>query len=96
MKALSTKEIEALLKEHPLWTLVDGKIVRDLTFPNFADAMVFVNRVAVIAEAADHHPDFDIRYNKVRLGLISHDAGGITKRDAKMAAALDREFPAKS
>ena len=44
--------------------------------------MKFVNRVAVIAEAAGHHPDIDIRYNQVLLGLVSHDAGGITGRDA--------------
>ena len=96
MKTLLTEEIDNLLQEHHAWKLVDSKIVREWTFPSFADAMVFVNRVAAIAEAADHHPDFEIRYNKVRLALISHDAGGLTKRDARMAAALDREFPPKN
>ncbi len=56
------------------------------------EAMAFANRVADLAESAGHHPDIDIRYNKVRLGLISHDAGGITTRDAKMAARLGREL----
>jgi 4a-hydroxytetrahydrobiopterin dehydratase len=55
--------------------------------------MGFVNRVAIMAEKADHHPDIDIRYNKVRLGLVSHDAGGITRRDAAMVAKLDEAFP---
>jgi len=48
--------------------------------------------VAELAETAGHHPDIDIRYNKVRLGLISHDAGGITNRDARMAGRLSREL----
>ena len=48
--------------------------------------MAFVNRVATLAEAAGHHPDIDIRYNRVLLGLVSHDAGGITGRDTAMAS----------
>jgi 4a-hydroxytetrahydrobiopterin dehydratase len=54
-----------------------------------------VNRVAAVAEAAGHHPDIDIRYNKVTLGLISHDAGGITSRDATMVGRIDKEFETK-
>ena len=53
--------------------------------------MTFVNRVAALAEAAGHHPDIDIRYNQVRLALVSHDAGGITERDANMANRLSNE-----
>jgi 4a-hydroxytetrahydrobiopterin dehydratase len=52
--------------------------------------MAFVNRVAEIAEAAGHHPDIDVRYNHVLLGLVSHDAGGITTRDAAMASQLSK------
>ncbi|RXH55901.1 4a-hydroxytetrahydrobiopterin dehydratase [Granulicella sibirica] len=96
MKTLSTEEIETFLEGHRSWTPIDGKIVRDWIFANFTEAMVFVNLVAGIAEAADHHPDFDIRYNKVRLTLISHDAGCLTRRDARMAAELDRVFPPKN
>ena len=51
--------------------------------------MVFVNRVAEEAEKAGHHPDIDIRYNKVRLALISHDKGGLTERDMRMAQTLN-------
>ena len=57
--------------------------------------MHFVNRVAVVAEAAGHHPDIDIRYNRVLLGLVSHDAGGITGRDAAMANRIDQELAVK-
>jgi 4a-hydroxytetrahydrobiopterin dehydratase len=54
--------------------------------------MAFVNRVATLAEEAGHHPDIDIRYNRVKLALVSHDAGGITARDASMARRLRADF----
>jgi 4a-hydroxytetrahydrobiopterin dehydratase len=93
--ALNTAEIEEVLKAHQEWHLEGGKLVRKWTFKNFVEAMAFVNRVAAVAEAAGHHPDIDIRYNQVILGLISHDAGGITKRDAAMAGRIDKEFETK-
>jgi 4a-hydroxytetrahydrobiopterin dehydratase len=92
MALLNQTEIDLLLKENPDWRLDSGKLVRDWSFKDFVVAMAFVNRVADLAESAGHHPDIDIRYNQVRLGLISHDAGGITTRDAKMAARLSREL----
>lgn len=92
MKALTDDEVAALLGREPMWRLADGRLVRDWTFADFVAAMTFVNRVAGSAEAAGHHPDIDIRYNRVRLGLVTHDAGGITQRDADMAAALSRDF----
>jgi 4a-hydroxytetrahydrobiopterin dehydratase len=93
MKTMTPDEIAALTETHPSWKMVGGKLVRDWAFADFAEAMGFVNRVAFIAEEADHHPDIDIRYNKVRLGLVSHDAGGVTHRDAAMVAKLDEAFP---
>jgi 4a-hydroxytetrahydrobiopterin dehydratase len=90
--ALNAAEIEEALKSHPEWQLEAGKLTRKWTFKDFAEAMAFVNRVAAVAEAGGHHPDIDIRYNQVVLGLISHDAGGITRRDATMAARIDKEF----
>ena len=92
-KALNAAEIESALKTHPAWKLQGGKLVREWTFKDFIQAMAFVNRVATLAEAAGHHPDIDIRYNHVVLGLVSHDAGGITQRDASMANQLSKEFP---
>jgi 4a-hydroxytetrahydrobiopterin dehydratase len=88
MKTLSDQEVSALLKQEAEWHLEDGALVRDWTFSDFATAMIFVNHVAELAEEANHHPDIDIRYNKVRLALISHDAGGLTKRDAAMVKAV--------
>jgi 4a-hydroxytetrahydrobiopterin dehydratase len=92
---LNTAEIQEVLKAHPGWHLEGGKLVRKWIFKDFVEAMAFVNRMATVAEAAGHHPDIDIRYNQVILGLISHDAGGITKRDATMAGRIDKEVETK-
>ena len=90
-KTLSPAEIEDVLHAHPEWKLKEGKLVREWTFSGFPQAVAFVNRVAAIAEEANHHPDIDIRYNRVLLSLVSHDAGGITQRDAAMVARLASE-----
>jgi len=91
-QALSTTEIQDVLRSHPDWKLSEGKLVREWVFSDFVEAMKFVNRIAAVAEAAGHHPDIDVRYNRVSLGLVSHDAGGITQRDAAMAARISQEF----
>jgi 4a-hydroxytetrahydrobiopterin dehydratase len=82
-------EVEEKLNRLAGWNLAGQEIVCDLKFADFAAAMEFVNRVAEKAEAAGHHPDIDIRYNKVRLALVSHDAGGLTQRDFDLAAAIN-------
>jgi 4a-hydroxytetrahydrobiopterin dehydratase len=92
-QTLSQEELRALLVELREWAVQDGKLVRFWTFHTFVEAMAFVNRVAQLAEEAQHHPDIDIRYNRVALGLVSHDAGGITARDAQMARRLSAGFP---
>ena len=86
---LSGEELTELLRQLPEWALEDGKLVRFFAFPDFVQAIAFVNRVAQLAEQAGHHPDIDIRYNRVRLGLVTHDAGGITAKDFELAAAAD-------
>lgn len=93
MKPLTQSEIAEFLAVQPSWCHVDGKLVRDLRFKDFIAAMEFVNRIAAIAEESGHHPDIDIRFNRVRLGLVTHDAGGVTDRDAQMAAEISIEFP---
>ena len=89
MAVLSTSEIEERLKSLPGWALIQGEIVRQATFRDFLSAMKFVDQVAVMAENEGHHPDIDIRYNKVKLALTSHDAGGLTKQDFEMARAIE-------
>jgi 4a-hydroxytetrahydrobiopterin dehydratase len=90
MQKLDQHQLQQALAKLSQWKLESGKLVRDYTFKDFVAAMVFVNSVADRAEAAGHHPDIDIRYNHVRLGLVTHDAGGITAKDAEMAATLDQ------
>jgi 4a-hydroxytetrahydrobiopterin dehydratase len=89
MSVLTPEMVEESLRSLPQWKLEGKEIVRNFEFPDFAAAMVFVNQVAEKAEQAGHHPDIDIRYNKVRLALVSHDQGGLTKRDMNMARSID-------
>lgn len=86
MAALSPGEITAALTSTPGWSLDRGELVRQFQFADFLGSIAFVNSVAQLAEAAGHHPDIDIRYNKVRLALTTHDAGGITAKDFDLAA----------
>jgi 4a-hydroxytetrahydrobiopterin dehydratase len=90
---LNENALRMALKDLPQWTLENGELVRTTQFKDFVEAMAFVNRVAESAEQADHHPDIDIRYNRVRLALVTHDAGGITLKDIEMAASLDKLLP---
>jgi 4a-hydroxytetrahydrobiopterin dehydratase len=90
MHILSHAEIADHLGTRPEWQIEKGELVRTFQFETFPDAVAFVNKVAVLAEEADHHPDIDIRYNRVRLALISHDAGGLTSKDFALAAGADK------
>jgi 4a-hydroxytetrahydrobiopterin dehydratase len=95
MQKLNEQELRDAVATLSQWKLEEGKLVRDWKFADFIAAMEFVDRVAVLAEAAGHHPDIDIRYNRVRLALVTHDAGGITAKDADMAASLDEALGTK-
>jgi len=72
------------------WKYEGGALVHDYVFQDFAAAFAFVVRLALLAEKANHHPDIDIRYNKLRVALISHDSGGVTSRDLSMAAEISK------
>ncbi len=89
MPLLTKPEIAEKLASVPAWELVGDNIERTVTFAGFPAAIAFVNRVAEAAEKANHHPDIDIRWNKVRLALSSHDAGGLTDRDFRLAMEID-------
>jgi 4a-hydroxytetrahydrobiopterin dehydratase len=89
MPALSADQANARLASVPEWEIVNGELVRTLQFKDFRAALGFVNRVGELAEEAGHHPDIDIRYNRVRLALVTHDAGGLTDKDFSLAARAD-------
>lgn len=90
MKALTEFELHETLTKLPNWQVIHGKLIRHFVFPGFSQAIEFVNQIADLSEEQNHHPDIDIRYNKVQLGLITHDANAITQRDAMLAAQIDR------
>jgi 4a-hydroxytetrahydrobiopterin dehydratase len=71
------------------WSLEDGKLVKSFTFPDFVSAVAFVDRLTVVAEAQNHHPDLFVGWGKVTAQLWSHDSGGVTARDVRLAHALD-------
>jgi 4a-hydroxytetrahydrobiopterin dehydratase len=91
-EVLSAEAVDEQLAARGLhWVREDWALVRSVRRANFAEALVVVNAVGALAEAADHHPDIDIRWNAVTLRLATHSAGGITEKDLDLAAAIDAE-----
>jgi 4a-hydroxytetrahydrobiopterin dehydratase len=90
MAALSAQQVSASLASVPDWKIEGGELVRSYKFQDFVTALAFVNRVGDLAEKAGHHPDIDVRYNRVRLALVTHDAGGLTDKDFDLASQADK------
>ena len=86
---LSEEQLSEHLAAVPQWSRSGESIVRTYEAPSFMEGIAFVHRVADIAEARDHHPDIDIRYNRVTLTLSTHDRGGLTAWDFEVAEAVD-------
>ncbi len=85
---LDPKQIEEALRALPGWSLVEGKLHRELRFANFSEAFGFMTRVALAAESRDHHPDWSNVWNRVVIDLVTHDAGGITGKDVALAQLI--------
>jgi 4a-hydroxytetrahydrobiopterin dehydratase len=81
--------VEEFVTDHPGWEWSDTEISKTFTFTDFNGSMEFVNRVAEAAEAANHHPDIDIRWNRVTLRLSTHSEGGLTQKDLDLATEID-------
>ena len=91
---LAQADVDAALSEQGLnWSREGDALITTVKLHDFAAALEFVNAVGAAAEAANHHPDIDIRWNTVRLVLSTHDSGGITLLDLALAAAIDRMRP---
>jgi 4a-hydroxytetrahydrobiopterin dehydratase len=86
---LSDDEVSQGLQDLSGWERTGDEIVRTVRFPEFMDGIRFIGRVADMAEAADHHPDIDIRYRNVRFALSTHDEGGITEKDLRLARQIN-------
>ncbi len=90
MSALSAPEVQSRLAGLTGWQVEAGELRKTFHLQDFCAALRFVNRIGELAEAAGHHPDIDIRFNRVRLGLITHDAGGLTEKDFDLATQADK------
>jgi 4a-hydroxytetrahydrobiopterin dehydratase len=92
MAKLTGDERGKVLAELPGWRMVDGRdaIAKSFAFKDFNQAFAFMTRVALMAEKMDHHPEWSNVYNKVEIVLTSHDAGGVTGRDVRLAKFIDQ------
>ena len=90
MRLFSAEEARSRLDRLPGWKIEEGMLVKTFKFKDFLSALHFVNRVGELAEGAGHHPDIDIRYNRVRLSLTTHDAGGLTEKDFNLAGGSEK------
>jgi 4a-hydroxytetrahydrobiopterin dehydratase len=86
---LTAKEFDTFMGAHPDWDRDDIEITRTYVFRDFNEALGFVVRIGVASEVADHHPDIDIRWNKVTCVLSTHSEGALTAKDLDLAAAFD-------
>lgn len=90
MEHLSIKEIYDRLSELNGWEMHGQEIVKEFEFANFREAMEFAQKVGEEAERENHHPDININYSKVTLKLTTHDAGGLTYKDFKLARIIEQ------
>jgi 4a-hydroxytetrahydrobiopterin dehydratase len=89
MAKLSDEEVRAGLGALPGWVREGDEIVKEYTLETFPAVIKLVTRIADLAEAVDHHPDLDIRYNRLRVALTTHDSGGLTRRDLELAGRIE-------
>ncbi|MEE4191579.1 MAG: 4a-hydroxytetrahydrobiopterin dehydratase [Halieaceae bacterium] len=90
MKTLDEDALAAGLEDLPEWRREGGAIERSLQFDDFVAAFAFMSSVALLAERANHHPEWSNVYNRVHIRLTTHDAGGLTRRDLELADEIDR------
>jgi 4a-hydroxytetrahydrobiopterin dehydratase len=90
MARLENAARDRFVRDHPEWEVGDADIRRTFTFDDFVGSMGFVTKVALAAERANHHPDVDIRWNRVTLTLSTHSEGGLTSKDTELAETIDR------
>ncbi|HYY08902.1 MAG TPA: 4a-hydroxytetrahydrobiopterin dehydratase [Actinomycetota bacterium] len=89
MAKLAAEDLRSQLTTLPGWNTVGDAIHKEFRFPGFRDAIGFVNRIADLAEAARHHPDLEIHYDRVLVSLSTHDEGGVTERDLALAREIE-------
>jgi len=93
IEKMTPEQIQASLKELSAWELKADKLHRELKFKNFVQAWGFMTQVAMVAEQANHHPEWFNVYNRVTIDLTTHEAGGISQRDVDLAKKIDQLLP---
>ena len=86
---LSTAQIAAITEDLPGWSLLEGKLHRAFRFADFSEAFGFMSRVALAAEALDHHPEWSNVWNRVTINLTTHDVGGLSSLDVELAHRIN-------
>lgn len=89
LRKATDEEIETFIAQHSTWSVGNGKLHREYVFDNFVQAFGFMTQVALVAERADHHPEWFNVYRKVIVDLSTHEAGGITERDFDLARKME-------
>ena len=87
---LEQNQLDYFIQKNPSWIIDNKRLKKEFSFNNFIDAFGFMSKVALIAEKMDHHPNWQNTYNKVKIELITHDKGGITANDIKLAELIDK------
>lgn len=86
---LTPEQIQDLAAQLPHWSLVNGKLQRELAFADFVEAFAFMTKVALIAETMGHHPEWSNVWNRVTIALTTHDTGGLSDLDLELARRID-------
>ena len=89
-KKLTAQEVDERLSHLRGWTVANGRLHKEITFPDFVQAFGFMSSVALHAEAMNHHPDWSNVYNRVTIDLWTHDLGGLSTFDLELAARIDK------
>ena len=87
---IEKSQLDSFIEKNPSWIIDNKTIKKEFKFENFIEAFGFMSKVALLSEKIDHHPDWQNIYNKVKINLTTHDKGGITTNDIKLAEAIDK------
>ena len=89
IEKMTARQIETQLKDLPSWSVKDGKLHQAFKFKDFVQAWGFMTQVAILAERANHHPEWKNVYNRVTIDLVTHEADGISQRDFELAHEIN-------
>ena len=87
---IAQNQLDSFIEQNPSWTIDNKMLKKEFKFNNFIDAFGFMCKVALLSEKMDHHPNWQNTYNKVKIELTTHDKGGITTNDIKLAESIDK------